>query len=113
MPGKRSYGKQMGSHHWGGRHPKMSPEKIQSERIKLLEQGIKLKKKLAKKGSNLSTRDMEEALQFSKKARALNMAADNIQCSSCHGKVTLEQYAYRKKAHPGERMLCTGCAMSM
>jgi RNase P subunit RPR2 len=92
----------------------MSPEKIQSERIKLLEQGIKLKKKLAKKGSNLSTRDMEEALQFSKKARALNMAAaEKISCASCHGKLTPEQYAYRMEAHPGERMLCTGCAMSM
>jgi len=91
----------------------MTPQQIQSERIKLLEQGIKLKKKLAKKGSNLSTKDMEEALQFSKKAQALNMAtADNIQCSSCHGKVSPEQYAYRMKAHPKERILCTGCAMS-
>ncbi len=91
----------------------MSPQQIQSERIKLLEQGIKLKKKLARKGSNISTKDMEEALQFSKKAQELDTAAAaNIQCSSCHGKVTPEQYAYRKKAHPGERMLCTGCAMS-
>ena len=52
----------------------MSPRQIQSERIKLLEQGIKLKKKLAGKGSNLSTKDMEEALQFSKKAQELDMA---------------------------------------
>ena len=89
----------------------MSPERIQPERIKLLEEGIKLKKKLAKKGSNLSTKDMEEALQFSKKAQALNMAAaENVSCASCHGKVTPEQYAYRMQAHPKERMLCTGCA---
>ena len=54
---------------------KMSPERIQSERIKLLEQGIKLKKKLEKKGSNLSNKDLEEALQFSKKSQALNLAA--------------------------------------
>ena len=92
----------------------MSPERIQSERIKLLEQGIKLKKKLEKKGSNLSNKDLEEALQFSKKSQALNLAAaENVSCSSCHGKVTPEQYAYRMKAHPKERMLCTGCAMSV
>ena len=92
----------------------MSSERIQSERIKLLEQGIKLKKKLEKKGSNLSTKDLEEALQFSKKAQELNMAAaENVSCASCHGKVTPEQYAYRMKAHPKERILCTGCAMSV
>jgi len=106
MVGKRSYGKLMGTHRRSSSISKIRT----SERTKLLEQGIALKKRLDKKGPNLSNKDMEDALKFSKKVDQFN--AESAKCSSCGGKVTPEQFAYRKKAHPGERMLCTGCAMS-
>ena len=38
-----------------------------SERTKLLEEGIALKKRLDEKGANLSNKDLEDALRFSKK----------------------------------------------
>ena len=62
MVGKRSYGKRMGSHLRRSRISKIRT----SERTKLLEQGIALKKRLDKKGGNLSNKDMAEALHFSK-----------------------------------------------
>jgi hypothetical protein len=103
MPGMRSYGKRMGFRSRRITKPRAS------ERTKLLEEGIKLKRRLDDKRGNLSNKDMEAALAYSRK---VDKFSGDMRCSSCGGKVTPEQIAWREKAHPGERMLCTGCAIA-